>query len=79
MTFKPQTEKEVLAVDIAYKLSDLPNIPLYISYANKYPESLLRKALGEALEIPLSKIRKTRGALFNHLVQKYAKQSNPGD
>ena len=79
MTFKPQTEKEVLAVDIAYKLNDLANIPLYISYANKYPESLLRKALGEALEIPLSKIRKTRGALFNHLVQKYAKQSNPGD
>lgn len=78
MTFKPQTEKEVLAVDIAYKLNDLANIPLYISYANKYPEGVLLKALGEALEVPQQKIKKTRGALFNHLVQKYARESNSG-
>ena len=79
MTFKPQTEKEVLAVDIAYKLNDLANIPLYISYANKYPETVLLKALGEALEVPQHKIKKTRGALFNHLVQKYAREGNPGN
>lgn len=79
MTFKPKNEKELLAVDMAYKLNDVANLPLYISYANRYPASLLRKAMGEVMEIPLSNIRKTRGALFNHLVQKYAKQSNPGD
>lgn len=78
MTFKPQTEQELLAVDIAYKLNDLANLALYIAYANKYPENLLRKVLGEVMEIPLSKIKRTRGALFNHLVQKYAKQGNPG-
>ena len=78
MTFKPQTEKELLAADLAYKLNDLSNLPLYISYANKYPDNLLRKVLGEVMEIPQSKIKKTRGALFNHLVQKYARESNPG-
>lgn len=79
MTFKPQTEKELLAADLAYKLNDLPNLPMYIAYANKYPEVLLRKASGAAMEMPQNKIKKTRGALFNHLVQKYARESNPGD
>jgi len=78
MTFKPTNEKELLALDFAYKLNDLANLPLYLSYANKYPESLLRKALGDVMEIPISKIKRTRGALFNHLVQKYAKD-NSGD
>lgn len=78
MTFKPQTEKELLAADLANKLNDLPNLLMYIAYANKYPEGLLRKALGAAMEMPQSKIKKTRGALFNHLVQKYARESNPG-
>jgi len=79
MTFQPQNQKEQLAVDLASRLEDLRSLPLYLSYAYKYPEGILRKALGEVMEIPLSKIRKTRGALFNHLVQKYAKQSYPGN
>jgi hypothetical protein len=78
MNFKPKNEKEVLALDLASKLSDLANLRLYLSYAYKYPESLLRKALGDVMEVPIGKIRKTRGALFNHLVQKYAKD-NSGD
>lgn len=78
MTFKPQTEKELLAADLAEKLNDLANLPLYLSYVNKYPERILRKALGEAMEVPAGKIKKTRGALFNHLVQKYGKE-NPGN
>ena len=80
MNFKPQSQKEQLAVDLAARLEDLRSLPLYLSYAHKYPEGILRKALGEVMEIPLSKIKKSRGALFNHLVQKYARQQdNPGD
>ena len=78
MNFKPQNEKELLAADLAQELNDLPNLPMYIAYANKYPEGLLRKALGAAMEMPQNKIKRTRGALFNHLVQRYAKE-NPGD
>lgn len=77
MTFKPKNEKELLAVDLAHELNDLASLPLYLSYAHKYPESLLRKVLGQVKEIPLIKIRKSRGALFNHLVKKYAGQINP--
>jgi len=74
--FKPQTEKELLAMDLAEALSDTRNLPLYLSYCNKYPEQLLRRVLGEVKELPREKIRKSRGALFNYLVQKYANKKN---
>lgn len=73
--FKPRTREELLAFDIAKELNDLKALPLYLSYVKKYPESLLRKILGEVKEIPLKKIKKSRGALFNHLVKKYAQKS----
>lgn len=78
MTFKPKNEKELLAADIAQKLNDLANLPLYISYANKYSDHILRMILGQVMEIPAEKITKTRGALFNFLVQRYG-EKNPGN
>jgi hypothetical protein len=62
-------------------LNDSKGLALYLSYTKRYPESLLRKALGEVKEIPLEKIKKGRAALFNYLVQKYVKEAskNPGD
>ncbi|WKZ32794.1 MAG: hypothetical protein QY316_12945 [Thermodesulfobacteriota bacterium] len=79
--YKPRTEKELLAMDLAEALNDTKNLPLYLSYCNKYPEQLLRRVLGEVKELPREKIRKSRGALFNYLVQKYANKQdnqNPG-
>jgi hypothetical protein len=78
MDLQPKDKNELLAVDLAQTLNDLKNLPLYLSYSKKYPHSLLRKALGEAMEVPSVRIKKSRGALFNHLVQKYAKE-NSGD
>lgn len=69
--FKPETREELLALDLAKGLNDLRSLPLYLSYAQKYPESLLRKFLGEVREIPIRKIRKGRAALFNYLIKKY--------
>ena len=74
--FRPKTREQLLAFDIAKELNDLKALRLYLSYAKKYPESLLRKALGEVKEIPLKKIKKSRGALFNHLVKKYAQKTS---
>jgi len=74
--FTPRTQKELLAVDIAKALDDTRNLPLYISYARRFSETLLRKVLGEVKEIPTGKIKKSRGALFNYLVQKYAKETS---
>jgi Helix-turn-helix domain len=79
--FRPRNKHELLALDLADALHDRDNLPLYLSYAKRYPEQLLRSVLGEVKEIPIKKIKKSRGALFNHLVQKYAKQTdnNPRD
>ncbi len=74
--FKPRTREELLAKDLAKALKDRKGFPLYLSYSKRYPESLLRKVLGEVKEIPDTRIRKSRGALFNHLIQKYAKESS---
>jgi len=69
-----QSKSTELAMDIATALGDHKNLALYISYSRRYPIGLLRKVLGEVKEIPSEKIKKSRGALFNYLVQKYAKE-----
>ncbi len=72
--FKPRTKEELLALDLAEALNDCKGLPLYLSYVKKYPDYLLRESLGKALEIPEGKIKKSRAALFNHLVRKEARQ-----
>ena len=73
--FKPETREELLALDLADALNDHRGIRLYLSYARKYPSSLLWRVLGEVKEVPDGKIRKSRAALFNHLIQQYAKKN----
>ena len=73
-------EQELLARALAKGLNDAAGINLYRSYAARYPEWLLRKALTEVAAVPAEQIRKGRGALFNYLVQHYGKgiTYNPG-
>ncbi|MBW2063342.1 MAG: helix-turn-helix domain-containing protein [Deltaproteobacteria bacterium] len=73
--FTPRTKEEVLALDLALALDDYKALPLYISYSKRYPETLLRSVLGQVKEIPPQEIKKSRGALFNYLIQKYDEQS----
>jgi hypothetical protein len=74
-------QPELLAQELAKELDDAAGINLYRSYAAKYPEWLLRKALAEIMALRPERITKSRGALFNYLVQHYAKgdTENPGD
>ena len=74
--FRPKTRQELLALDLASALNDTRSLRLYLSYARRYPESILRRVLG-----PNEKIKKSRVALFSYLVKKYAKEAtkNPGD
>jgi predicted transcriptional regulator len=74
--FKPKTREELLALDVARELNDIKSLPVYFSYAKKYPESLLRKLLAEVKEMKPEKIRKGRAALFNYLIKKYAKSTS---
>ena len=73
--FKPETREGLLALDIARELNDLKSYAFYLSLARQYPESLLRKTLGQVKEIRRNKIKKGRGALFNHLIKQYDKKS----
>ena len=69
--FEPQTKEELLALDLAHALDDLPNLACYISLTKKYPEYLMRRTLAVVKAIPQVKIRKSRGALFNYLIKKH--------
>jgi hypothetical protein len=73
-------QQEMLAQELAKELDDSAGINLYRSYSAKYPEWLLRKVLAEVEALPPERITKGRGALFNYLVQHYAKgvTENPG-
>jgi hypothetical protein len=69
--FKPRSREELLAMELARDLDDYQGLPFYIYLSKNYPESLLRKILGQVKNIPQDKIKKSRGALFNHLIHKY--------
>jgi len=74
--FKPETREELLALDIARELNDFNSLSIYLSYARRYPESLLRRVLGEVKEIKAEKIKKGRAALFNYLIKKCAQKAS---
>ena len=80
-SFRPRSRQELLALDLAEALNDYKNLALYLFYSKKYPESFLRKVLGEVKEIPAEKIKKSKGALFSYLIKKYDKKTykNFGD
>ena len=48
---------------------------MYLSYTKKYPEPLLREVLGQVMEIPTERIKKSRGAFFNYLIRKMVKDT----
>jgi biotin operon repressor len=74
--FRPGTRLELLAFDLASALNDRKSLPVYLSYARRYPESLLRRILGEVKEIPDRDIKKSRAALFSYLIKKYAQEND---
>ena len=57
-SFKPQTKEELLALDLARGLNDLPNLACYISLTRKYPEYLVRRTLAVVKAVHQIKIRK---------------------
>ena len=69
----PLTKEELLAKDLAKGLDDEANLRFYLSVCRKYPEQILREIYGQVKQVPKNKIRKSKGALFNYLIQKHEK------
>lgn len=71
------------AYRLAEELGDLKNLALYRSYCQKFPVGVILNAFQRAKATAQSKIKVSRGALFNFLVQLYARKHqdnpNPGD
>lgn len=57
-----------LAQELASGLNDQSSISFYLACTKKYSHRSLRKILAHVLSVPKTSIRKSRGALFNHLV-----------
>ncbi|MDD5430671.1 MAG: hypothetical protein PHP03_00375 [Candidatus Pacebacteria bacterium] len=72
------TREGLLAKELAEGLNDTKNIRYYISAAMKHQEDFLWDIYARVMEIPLHKVRKSRGALFAYLVKKHGKD-NPGN
>lgn len=75
-SFVPTTRQELLALDLAKGLGDPDGLGLYLAFADKHSESVLRRVLAEIRELPADKIKRSRGALFNHIIQKHAHTSH---
>ncbi len=57
-----------LAHEIAERLNDPEALSLYLSYTQQFPHEKLRELLNRVCSIPDRQIRRSRGALFTHLV-----------
>lgn len=75
INFIPKTREDFLACEIAEAFEDRKLLPLLTFYCRKYPEGLIRRALSETKQIPKEKIKKSRIALFIHLLHKYDKEA----
>jgi len=73
LRFQPQTEEELLAVDIAKALNDFRNLSFYLYYSKKYPDSS-RKVFEDIKGMAPENIRKPL-ALFNFLLMKHLKKN----
>jgi hypothetical protein len=78
LIFLPHTQEDMLACEVAEQLGDTKLIPLLLFYCQKYPEPLIQKAVAEVKSYPEEKIRKSRLALFIHLLHKYDNQAKSG-
>ena len=65
-----------LAHRVAEGLNDLKNLALYLSYCRRFPAEIILKAYVRAREPHPDKIKVSRGALFNFLVQLHVRKQN---
>jgi len=70
---KPASKDE-LAMEIAKSFQEEHRTELYRYIFQKHDESTIMKAFDEANKVPVSKIKKSKSALFFFLLNKYAEK-----
>ena len=70
------SQEDVLAKELSIGLGDMVNLKYYQSVTKRYPERLLRDIFNRVRVIPQSQIKKSKGALFNYLLQKHGKDNH---
>ena len=73
-TSKDENRAKALAYEIAQAFGDMCQLELYQRICLAHERRIVYRAFREAVEIPLSKVKKTRRALFIFLIRKYEKQ-----
>jgi len=77
------TMQNDLASRIAAGLGEPEELKTFRQIIQRFPEAAVLRAYEEARNFPIEKIRKSKGAIFNYLVNKYARQhqrlENPRD
>lgn len=63
------TDASPLAVELADRLDDWKSLPFYDLVARRVPADLIRDALTRALDVPSSRLRRSRAAYFTALVR----------
>jgi|GEM_PF-4913481 len=70
--FEPKTRADTLALEIAREFADEPHLPAYRSICATHDETLVRRAFSHVKAMPENKIKKSRRALFIHIVKQNA-------
>ncbi len=68
IAFQPHDKEEAFAHELADRLGDPDGLPFYIRVVQRYREAYIRDILGIVLQVPAERIRTSRGALFNWLL-----------
>ncbi len=71
-------DKEKFAYELATTLNDKEAITFYKQVVTTYNEAFIRRILNRVMSIPEHKIKKSRGALFTHLIS-HTHDSNSRD
>lgn len=74
LKFKPASDTDKLALEVATALGETTKIPLYRMVCENRSEEIVRRALTGAMKTPKDKVRKTRSAIFFFLLNKYANE-----
>lgn len=67
-----RSRQELLAGDLASGLDDEAHVARYLTYAETYPEHLLRRLLSDVRAVPEREIKRSRAALFRFLLTHHA-------